>query len=162
MIIYQFYFVLLWRTSVDVQKELNLLSAIVLPWRSAIFSAKININGGFCTHSDTIFNLMSNIYLESAKIFEIYRFPQRQMRCRFCSIRFKYESVMIDHEERLHKEEKMKEIKKRENIQQIVLFLKSEETNFDKFRKRECHERRFNQIDRQTVRQSSGIIQKRI
>ena len=34
--------------------------------------------------------------------------------------------------------------------------------NFDKFRKRECHERKFNQIDRQTTKQSSGRIQKRV
>ena len=96
----------------------------------------------------------------------IYRFHQRPMRCRFCSIRFKYESVMIEHEDRLHKEEKINEMKKRaaekENIQQIVIFLKSEETNFDKFRNNEGHERRFNQTDRQIVRQSPERIQKRI
>ena len=73
---------------------------------------------------------------------------------------------MIEHEDRLHKEEKINEMKKRaaekENIQQIVIFLKSEETNFDKFRNSEGHERRFNQTDRQIVRQSPERIQKRI
>ena len=98
---------------------------------------------------------------------KIYGFPQRPMRCRFCSIRFKYESVMIEHEDRLHKEEKMNELKKRaaekENIQQIVFFLKSEETNFDKFRNSEGNtERRLNGNDRQTVRQSPERVQKRI
>ena len=97
---------------------------------------------------------------------KIYGFPQRPMRCRFCSIRFKYESVMIEHEDRLHKEEKINEMKKRaaekENIQQIVFFLKSEETNFDKFRNSECHERKFQISDRQIVRQSPERIQKRI
>jgi len=106
---------------------------------------------------------MSRMNLDHAKI---YGFPQRPMRCRFCSIRFKYESVMIEHEDRLHKEEKINEMKKRaaekENIQQIVFFLKSEETNFDKFRNSECHERRFNQTERQIVRQSPERIQKRI
>ena len=97
---------------------------------------------------------------------KIYGFPQRPMRCRFCSIRFKYESVMIEHEDRLHKEEKINEMKKRaaekENIQQIVFFLKSEETNFDKFRNNECHKRKFQISDRQMVRQSPERIQKRI
>ena len=73
---------------------------------------------------------------------------------------------MIEHEDRLHKEEKINEMKKRaaekENIQQIVFFLKSEETNFDKFRNSECHERKFQISDRQIVRQSPERIQKRI
>ena len=107
---------------------------------------------------------------DHAKSMQIYGFPQRPMRCRFCSIRFKYESVMIEHEDRLHKDEKINEMKKRaaekENIQQIVFFLKSEETNFDKFRKSEGHERWLSQNDRQNdrqnVRKSPERIQKRI
>lgn len=64
---------------------------------------------------------------------------QRPMRCRFCSTRFKYETVLIDHENRIHKKE-INEMKKRANekaacIQQIIFFLESEETNFQKFQK---------------------------
>ena len=42
---------------------------------------------------------------------------------------------MINHETRLHKAE-IKKAEEMEKIQQIINFLKSEETNFDKFRKK--------------------------
>ena len=61
---------------------------------------------------------------------------QRPMRCRFCSTRFKYETVLIDHENRIHKKE-INEMKKRANekaaaIQHIIFFLESEENDFQK------------------------------
>ena len=59
----------------------------------------------------------------------------RRIRCRFCSIPFKYESVIINHETRLHKAE-IKKAEEMEKIHQIINFLKSEETNFDKVRKK--------------------------
>ena len=40
----------------------------------------------------------------------------RRIRCRFCPIRFKYQSVMISHETRIHKAE----IKKAEEMEKTA------------------------------------------
>ena len=71
----------------------------------------------------------------------IYDISLRPMRCQFCSVRFKYESVLIDHEYRLHKEE-MQKADEKMKIQQIISFLESEETNFDEFQKSGSHQQK--------------------